>query len=680
VKNSSRPPEIATLLVLTLLVGAVLCIIRQHFSVAAYPWLFPDSFDWLVNGLRYSGGEGATFEITHRAMLLPLIFAGLIRCGAENYIVLFGALFHCLTALLVYFLVRRLGSSAVAFWSALFSLFAFTGLGQSAYVGSDIAAHFFLVATALSLSIFSRTGEMRWVTVVLASATIGIHAQYIGVILSPALVLGLFLYDKNGRMACGFARYRQLLLSRSTYIAVGSSALLGALFFLPRLLEFQVLYTERVQHGSLVRFHVLEPLTYVVGLASSFSWPVVLLAVVGAVHGLVVPESRRATSFYLVWVADIFLFFTFLYTWKDVRFLIYLSVPLLILAAQGLVFLFSLLSFKGPRAAWGGKFLKGFIAALVLFYVSSPSTSDPFDYSFALTPWESASFDKEALVKKFPTSPSFYLLSHWREGQAELADRSRPTYDELRYSAPLRAAFLAFHRDSLQVWRTHSLFYWSPNIPPADAYIVGNRNTLYADKAVKLVSSIDDLLPLLQGDANVLVFREADFALLAQRIAGVQELAIIKQPEPAFVFVAGSSSAALSLIESGRTPSFVEKVTAPEHPEALFDGILRDPRNFAGAPLGQAIEVDFKEQVAIQELKVMLWDFDGRTYRFGVEGLSESGWSPLGTWTGGGVVTVVLAGKSVRALRFIGEDNSNLAQNPANRMFHILELEITRLP
>ena len=668
---------------LALLCGVVailLCVVRLQFTPESYPWLFPDSFDWLVNGLRYSGVEGATFEISHRAMLLPLVYAALIRLGLDNYVVIFGTLFHCLTPLVVYYFVQKTDSRRVAWWAALLSLLSYTALGQSSFVGSDTAAHFFIVAAALALSTFSRTGELRWITWALIAGAVGIHAQYIGLILAPALFLSLFLYEDNGSLRMGFARCVALARSPIAYFSVLLAAGVGVLLFLPRLLEFKVLYTERVQHGSLVSFHVDQPLLYVVGLVSSFSWPVVLLALIGAVTGLATASARRSTIFYLLWILDIFLFFSFLYTWKDVRFLLYVTIPVMVLASRGLVLILSAFRTNGGIQGLGAMIGRTACVGVVLFFAVAPSTSDPFDYSFAITPWSSAAFDKESFVKPFSKAPQIYFLSHFEEGKKELENRLRPSYDELGYSVPLSTMLHEFRRSRHDEWRSQDLFLWTPNISPSQAYILGNRTTLYAQKLVALVTSMEQLADVLVSEKNVVIVRSGEVQSLKERFVGQSSFTALPTSAPEFVFLRGGSAESVSLAPAKEVPSFVSKVTAAEFPYALFDGIRHDPSNFTAAPLGSPIQIDFSKRVGVRELKVGLWDFDGRTYRFSAQGLVEEGWIALGEWEGTGELTIPLASREMAGMRLVGLHNSNVDQNPENRVFHVLELEITTAP
>jgi hypothetical protein len=149
---------------------------------------------------------------------------------------------------------------------------------------------------------------------------------------------------------------------------------------------------------------------------------------------------------------------------------------------------------------------------------------------------------------------------------------------------------------------------------------------------------------------------------------------------PEFVFLHGSGAGSISLAPAINVPSFVSKVTAAEYPDALFDGIRRDPRNFSAAPLGSPIQIDFSKRIGVRELKVGLWDFDGRTYRFSVQGMAEEGWISFGEWEGKGEMTISLSSRKMSGVRLVGLHNSNMDQNPENRVFHVLELEITTAP
>lgn len=78
--------------------GLVIAWLRCQSMLFDYPYMFPDSFDWLANGLQYSGVLGEWQQISHRGMLLTLIYALLYKLDATNLIPSIGTLSHTLLA------------------------------------------------------------------------------------------------------------------------------------------------------------------------------------------------------------------------------------------------------------------------------------------------------------------------------------------------------------------------------------------------------------------------------------------------------------------------------------------------------------------------------------------------------------------------------------------------------
>jgi len=111
----------------------------------------------------------------------------------------------------------------------------------------------------------------------------------------------------------------------------------------------------------------------------------------------------------------------------------------------------------------------------------------------------------------------------------------------------------------------------------------------------------------------------------------------------------------------------------------MMDGITGDPDNWALAPLGQAITIEFAEPLNHSAIKLHLYDADGRTYRLTVEAGLDGEWRSIADYseTGvGGILDIPLPGGRVDSLRITGLHNSRLETNPGNIYIHIYELEL----
>jgi hypothetical protein len=112
---------------------------------------------------------------------------------------------------------------------------------------------------------------------------------------------------------------------------------------------------------------------------------------------------------------------------------------------------------------------------------------------------------------------------------------------------------------------------------------------------------------------------------------------------------------------------------------SLFDGIVGDPTNYAALPLRVPVEVLLDGPHRLQEIRLHLYDFDGRWYHLRVEARMSGQWTMLldGSKTPQrGRLAIPLAGRMVDAVRVTGLYNSNQEQNPANALLHVEELEL----
>ena len=120
-------------------------------------------------------------------------------------------------------------------------------------------------------------------------------------------------------------------------------------------------------------------------------------------------------------------------------------------------------------------------------------------------------------------------------------------------------------------------------------------------------------------------------------------------------------------------------VTGITEPSRLFDGRTHDPEGFSTAPLDSPVLLEFGEPKRIKTLKIQLYDLDRRVYRFTVEAHTEGGWQLVHDRSAegqGGLVNVDLGGDEVDAFRIVGLYNSDMENNPANRVLHLQEVTV----
>lgn len=343
--------------------GFFLSIARCSVMLFDYPYMFPDSFDWLVNGLQYSGLLGEQLELSHRSMLLTMLYAGLFKMGRIDWAPAVGTIAHTALAIFVLRFPAEQLPLRVRVIAALFIFFSFTLLGQSAFIGADVLANCLATMCCLMFLRFVLAPRGTLLYPLAIAGALGVHSQNIFPILAPTFLTTLVIGIRNNQRGA----LLRTLISRDGVVAVFLFVVLTLSFLAPRLYFYHSFYEERVQQASLVTWDLAGTRYYVEGFLASFSPLIALLALLGAVS-----RSGRALAcdpsrfLFITWIANIFIFFAWLYSWRDIRFWIYASAPVYFLAAIGLdsllsrdVFRKSLFSTKlatrSPRGAGSDK-------------------------------------------------------------------------------------------------------------------------------------------------------------------------------------------------------------------------------------------------------------------------------------------------------------------------------------
>jgi len=113
----------------------------------------------------------------------------------------------------------------------------------------------------------------------------------------------------------------------------------------------------------------------------------------------------------------------------------------------------------------------------------------------------------------------------------------------------------------------------------------------------------------------------------------------------------------------------------------LMDGISDREDNWAIAPLGTPVLVEFGRGVALTGLRLYLYDSDGRQYRYKLEVQSGGVWHTLVSGDGEavtGLQEIGWGGGAVNAVRITGLYSSIAERDPKNAYIHIREMEIVR--
>jgi len=318
------------------LIGAITAALawtRSGFALSNYPWIFPDSFDWIVNGLAYASVPEVT--INHRPILYPLVVAALERYGLLDLSALYGTVGFFIGEAVLGTLGSRAAPARAGLLAAIFYATNAKVLAQSAVVGADVTAAALISLSALSFLRFLQTDGRRWLGVSILSAALSSQAQYLIVILIPVLLIFSLLDTTSQRWVLGLSRLRKLASEPLSWGFLFAGLSLVLLLLLPRIIKYAVVYEAHVAHVSLISPSFANAPFYLFALPAFFSWPIVLLAILGTIMGNSDPDCRLVTRFASMWAAAVLIFFAILYSYVAIRFLIYAAAPIFILASIG---------------------------------------------------------------------------------------------------------------------------------------------------------------------------------------------------------------------------------------------------------------------------------------------------------------------------------------------------------
>ena len=163
-------------------------------------------------------------------------------------------------------------------------------------------------------------------------------------------------------------------------------------------------------------------------------------------------------------------------------------------------------------------------------------------------------------------------------------------------------------------------------------------------------------------------------------------VALVKQQRPDVVVEERAERSLLALPiddsaasggpDAGRAK--IKSITGVFRPDFLFDGIC-SPDKFATAHHREPIVIEFQQPHRYRAICLHLYDFDGRYYKFLVEGQAAGSWRPLldATREGrSGKVDIPLPPEPLAAIRITSFYNSDERVRPTNKVLHLTELEL----
>lgn len=340
-----------------LLHGAGLAFVPLPADPLEGAFLTPDSPDWLAAGLSLAG-----YDTTHndRPPLLPALYALLHLAGLERLVTLVHPATLLLAAWAASSLARRVCADPLAGLVApLFVLLLGKLAFLSRYLMADLLAAS-LAALALAALADLRTrprAAPRFALLLVAAQA----AQNVLPLVFPACLLFLLVerrsFSRRSLATAAAALCLSPLLLAGVHLAIASAA--GTPVY-----NLHVVYLGFLGGKGLL-FYPLAAL----GLLG----PLVPLGIAGLARGSAFDRGGRLLLG--ASVASVALFFGFFYEWLAVRFLVFLALPLVVLAGAEVLRLL-----RGPRPVLGW-------AALALHAVyGSLGHVDPFWPAVPLAP------------------------------------------------------------------------------------------------------------------------------------------------------------------------------------------------------------------------------------------------------------------------------------------------------
>ncbi len=286
-----------------------------------YPYMTADSYDWISNGLFWSGKP---ILASLRPPGLPLVIAGLSKVGALPLLPVVSFLFLGLATAFLYLLLRERHDGWIAATSCWF-FFANDAVQDLAkYVLAETYATPFLILAALA---FVRAGrDLRWYLVMGAALGAAFLFSYAAVPAAVGLALAVLAVRAED------VRSRELWKGVLATLAAG-------LGWLAVRGWFHRVHPDAPRHDfeALLKPTLSNLTSYAISGAALLGLLLLPLYVLGGLRLLgedAASRRYRAASF--LTASTILVFVVFLYDWADKRFLVY-ALPFFTCAlAEGL--------------------------------------------------------------------------------------------------------------------------------------------------------------------------------------------------------------------------------------------------------------------------------------------------------------------------------------------------------
>ncbi|MDL2719221.1 MAG: glycosyltransferase family 39 protein, partial [Acidobacteriota bacterium] len=319
-RSDRLPPTMLALLVTLGALPVVRSLLVADVNLC-YPYMTADSYDWISNGLFWSGKPVLA---SLRPPGLPLVIAGLSRLGLLSLLPVVGFLFLGLSTALLYLLLRERHDPWIAAMAAWF-FFANDAVQDLArYVLAETYATPFLVLAALAFVRADRS--LRWYVVMGGALGAAFLFSYAAVPAGIGLALVVVAVRKED------VRSREIWIGALATVAVALS------WFAIRS-WFHHAHPDAPRHDfeALLRPTLSNLASYAISGTALLGLLLLPLYALGGIRLLARDEaSRRYRTALFGTASAILVFVVFFYDWADKRFLVYVLPFFTCALAEGL--------------------------------------------------------------------------------------------------------------------------------------------------------------------------------------------------------------------------------------------------------------------------------------------------------------------------------------------------------
>ncbi len=296
---------------------ALFTMLKLYFLVypdlnILYPFMFPDSYELIADGLHYAG-YNVNYSV--RPPALPLIIAGMERGGVLFLLPLLNQLVMVWLVIAIYnFLKERFVPYAALITGALI-YFNFFLQDITYYPLADMYALLFIVLSVIKFCQAEK--DVKNYIPAAIFAAISFTFQYAAFLLLPGYLIIILLFR------------REHLKKRAAHIAFFTGAAISSVWFLYRWRAFGDPFYSPKPYFRLVGLHVDSVFFYLFNLVGTLSIPVTILFITGLLKSPFMKDSgaKKVSLTMLTLLLCNVAFWVFIYDWNDRRFILYWSLP-----------------------------------------------------------------------------------------------------------------------------------------------------------------------------------------------------------------------------------------------------------------------------------------------------------------------------------------------------------------